>query len=484
MRARVNRYVIRGLFISILATSLSGISQESAKADNCIAQSGQAGLYAFTSLTLSPGCTFIVPYSFRYADVLLVAGGGGGGGAYDNGAGGGGGGGQVAFYSQVDFAGIETMSVIVGDGGEGGSANRLVSPYEYSGQDGGNTSLTFGSTNYLVRGGKGGNKSRIDALNRTAGTGGAKATASSGALGGAAGGGGGGGSVGNGGTNTGNTVARSGGAGYYTAMSGYGATYGTGGTGGAGNSLLVGANAYSRSGDGGGGGSAQSSSSARGGGGAQGFITFKYLVSQAPVIYGPGNSFETSSAISIQENLSTIYDFRDNSFSTWAISGTDSQFFSINSSTGLLSISPRDYESPTDSNSDNVYRVTVTATGQSGISTTQIVSVTITNAISEPAILGTLITSVAPAKGKRTTLSLPVNAAGKVTFYSNNKRIPGCIGISTAGSAGSYSASCTWKPAVRGQYSITATFIPTEIGFITTRTLAKSFVVSNRADRR
>lgn len=52
-----------------------------------------------------------------------------------------------------------------------------------------------------------------------------------------------------------------------------------------------------------------------------------------------------------------------------------------------------------------------------------------------------------------------VNFLGKVTFYSQGKRIAGCIGVTTIGS-GPYTATCNWKPSMRGAVAVTAVFIP------------------------
>jgi hypothetical protein len=55
-------------------------------------------------------------------------------------------------------------------------------------------------------------------------------------------------------------------------------------------------------------------------------------------------------------------------------------------------------------------------------------------------------------KGSVIALTTNVDQPGKVTFFANGKRIPGCIGIST--SAGN--VTCNWKPSAKGNVSITA----------------------------
>jgi hypothetical protein len=49
---------------------------------------------------------------------------------------------------------------------------------------------------------------------------------------------------------------------------------------------------------------------------------------------------------------------------------------------------------------------------------------------------------------------------GKITYYANGKKLPGCISLPTLGS----SATCIWKPAIRGAAQITGEFKPTAGG--------------------
>ena len=48
------------------------------------------------------------------------------------------------------------------------------------------------------------------------------------------------------------------------------------------------------------------------------------------------------------------------------MSGTDAGLFTVDANTGVVSMVARDYESPADANSDNVYEVTLVATDDDG----------------------------------------------------------------------------------------------------------------------
>jgi len=98
---------------------------------------------------------------------------------------------------------------------------------------------------------------------------------------------------------------------------------------------------------------------------------------------------------------------------------------------------------------------------------------TLNNAV---AVGSVVITLVALALSDSTiTLSIPSNATfrsatsiiatastvGKVTYFANGKRIPGCINISTV-SSGTITATCNWKPSSRGSVQISAQLSPTD----------------------
>lgn len=151
-----------------------------------------------------------VPDFCESIEYLVVGGGGGGGGTYDTGTSGGGGGGHVVQGRFANVPSCRTLSVVVGQGGNGGTADRLNSPYEYNGGIGQPSS--FGA--FSAAGGSGGYISRAW-ISSSAGTG---------ALNPSEGGGGGGD----------NSVGRGGGGGGGSSAKGNDSVGNTGGTGGAG----------------------------------------------------------------------------------------------------------------------------------------------------------------------------------------------------------------------------------------------------------
>jgi hypothetical protein len=66
-----------------------------------------------------------------------------------------------------------------------------------------------------------------------------------------------------------------------------------------------------------------------------------------------------------------------------------------------------------------------------------------------------------------TSIVADLTGSGKITFFQNSKRIPGCINLSTSGST----ATCTWKPLLHGAVRIHAVFTPTGGSAITSNVM-------------
>jgi hypothetical protein len=64
------------------------------------------------------------------------------------------------------------------------------------------------------------------------------------------------------------------------------------------------------------------------------------------------------------------------------------------------------------------------------------------------------------------TISAVTSRSGLITFYARNKRIPGCIKVKVL----TTTASCSWLPAVRGGYLISAVFTPTDTNYLEANT--------------
>lgn len=69
---------------------------------------------------------------------------------------------------------------------------------------------------------------------------------------------------------------------------------------------------------------------------------------------------------------------------------------------------------------------------------------------------------------------------GKVTFFQNGKRIPGCINVQSSGLV----ATCNWRPSSRGITKLTASLTPTSSGYLPSASSTIQSLVSTRSSRR
>jgi hypothetical protein len=73
-----------------------------------------------------------------------------------------------------------------------------------------------------------------------------------------------------------------------------------------------------------------------------------------------------------------------------------------------------------------------------------------------------------------------VGGDGKVTFFANGKKIPGCIRRPSV----SLVATCSWRPNNRGAIVITASIAPTDSSLVTSYSSPVIFLVGNRTGAR
>jgi hypothetical protein len=120
---------------------------------------------------------------------------------------------------------------------------------------------------------------------------------------------------------------------------------------------------------------------------------------------------------------------------------------------GLLfsTITGEIYGAPTAAQSATTY--TITAVNNAGSETA-----TFTLAVSEQ-LVATISVSIGTnpaAKGTANTIVATISAAGKVQFYIDGKRVPGCVSV-----RGTTSVTCNWKPVMSGKVTVQAKLTPT-----------------------
>lgn len=108
---------------------------------------------------------------------------------------------------------------------------------------------------------------------------------------------------------------------------------------------------------------------------------------------------------------------------------------------------------------------------------------TVTN-VAEAARLALPTLSTVATKGMATTISVASDVAGKVAFFWNGKRIPGCLAVDTTGSAPNIAAQCTWKPTTTAPSTIYARITPTSSSFSVAASSSLSILPARRTTRR
>jgi hypothetical protein len=206
----------------------------------------------------------------------------------------------------------------------------------------------------------------------------------------------------------------------------------------------------------------------------------------APTI--TSNSGGATAALNVAENSTavttvTATDVDAGASISFSISGTDAADFAINSSSGVLTFaSSPDFEAPADSDTNNTY-VVVVSVSDGALSDTQTLTVTITNAI-ESASINAPTVSGTINKGVSTTITVTLNAAGKVRFFVGGKRISNCLARSTTGSYPNFSSTCSWKPPVTGKQNLTARVTPTDGSFAASTSTITAVNVVRRSTSR
>jgi hypothetical protein len=205
-------------------------------------------------------------------------------------------------------------------------------------------------------------------------------------------------------------------------------------------------------------------------------------------------TFTSSSTFSAAENIATsatAATIRVSESATVTISsGADAARFNIARSetdTAIIkfNVSP-DFEAPADVGGNNVYEITLTATDAAANAGTQSITITVTDVVDTSGFNSLALAGSATTASYRTMVVITANitVASKVTFRVNGKILPGCKNKSTTGSSPNIVATCSWKPSIRGNVSLTASAAPTGAGISSSTSTPVSIMVGNRTGSR
>lgn len=504
-----------------------------AQSDFCSTSITSASTTRYVQITSGNGCLWVVPAGITSIDYFLVGGGGGGGGANNGslGAGGGGGGGATSTSTNFAVTSNSSLSLRVGGGGAGGSVNA-------AGGNGGTTSLFNFTSTFTVSGGIGGQGA--PGTNAQADLSGDGGNSGSGKTGGASDWDGGGGGAGDG-TNGSNGIdiggqGGSGGAGgagvttsvtpsatFFAAGGGGGGTPSnnvaaasqTDGFGGLGGSSVGGNGGVisstkgvatagaANTGSGGGGGGWNfnySSTQKMGGAGANGVIWIKFTRGTSSISsIAITSSAGSDSQYTFGETITVTVIFSDTVTITGTpripVQGLSSKYFNYASGSDSSAILFSYVVGSSDLDTDGI-AISLNSLELNGGSVIDLagLAVTIThaaiNASSSYYVDGRLIGSVtaisystAPSFRSPVTITVTVSIVGNVQFRANGVKISNCVKRAATGTSPNITATCVWKPSIRGNTRVMATLTPTN-GSYSSGSLTNSVFVTNRSSGR
>lgn len=222
-----------------------------------------------------------------------------------------------------------------------------------------------------------------------------------------------------------------------------------------------------------------------------------WLSNSATPPAGPGNpdvvapGYTSTDTFTVTENIATNFNAATivvNESSTLTIaSGVDRLLFDIirvdTASAYIRFKSSPDFEGPTDSGGNNTYNITINATDLAGNIGIRAINISVTNlsensSTSPPSVSGNVY------KGIVISLTVTVNAPGKVRFFMDGKRIANCLAVPTSGNYPNYTASCSWKPTVTARHSVVATLTPSDNTFSASTSQVGTFWVLKRTTLR
>ncbi len=198
-------------------------------------------------------------------------------------------------------------------------------------------------------------------------------------------------------------------------------------------------------------------------------------------------SFLTSTSQSMAENQTLVANILLSESATVSIKGgSDESKFSVSqvaeSATALSFISAPNYESPTDSDTNNTYIVVLSAIDASLNAKYETYTVTVTDAADQILIISSTIPRTIQ-KGLASTISITFEGAVKATLAYNGKRIPGCISKSSATSS-PFAFTCSVKPSAQGSGLLSVSYSPLSGNNLGGSASLGSLTVSKRTNKR
>jgi hypothetical protein len=202
-------------------------------------------------------------------------------------------------------------------------------------------------------------------------------------------------------------------------------------------------------------------------------------------------TFPSADTFNVAENSTAVGSITTSESATITIDGgADKLKFSLNqqssTSATLAFLSAPDFESPTDLDANNAYIVVLKAVDSSSNAGYETVTVTVTDVVDTSSFSTFAIAGNVTSTPFRTPVIITavVTVSSKITFYTLGKRIANCINRLATGSGSTFTATCSWKPAVRGAMQVSAVGTPMAGGISAAKSQALKVFVLQRSGTR
>lgn len=202
-------------------------------------------------------------------------------------------------------------------------------------------------------------------------------------------------------------------------------------------------------------------------------------------------TFPSAETFNIAENSTSVGSITTSESATISIDGGEDRLkFSLTRQSttvaSLAFIAAPDFETPSDVGANNTYVLVFKGVDSSNNSGYETVTVTVTDVVDTTSFSAFSIAGNARSASYREAVSLTatVTVASKITFYSNGKRIAGCISKLATGSGSTYTSICSWKPTQNGYATLTSQAVPVSAGISGASSSKLSVFVGKRSSTR
>jgi surface protein len=192
-------------------------------------------------------------------------------------------------------------------------------------------------------------------------------------------------------------------------------------------------------------------------------------MSSAPIITGPNSETGLNSSVALNENTTTVFTFSADKTVSWILGNVnDEALFGIDSSGNLVFSTAPDFENPSSTLNSNTYVVEIVATDAANNSTTQTLTLTITDVLSATLTKFSNVTKY--YFDSSYTIAAPTSTSNGVFTYGSDNPAVATISGSKVTITGAGTANITANQAADATFdsgSVTSTLTVNSVSVVT-----------------